>query len=46
MGFAQANIPKKDHVRSLSQELQAEEVLDLEAVDALGPIPAELFEGF
>src|SRR5438874_2230855 len=28
------------------QEVQAEEVLDLEPIDFLGPVPVELFEGF
>jgi len=46
MGLAQADGAEKDHVGFLRHELQAEEVLDLEAVDFFRPIPAELFEGF
>jgi hypothetical protein len=30
----------------LGEELQAKEVLHLKAVDFLGPVPTELFEGF
>lgn len=46
VGFAQADGAQKDHVGLLSQELPAEEVLDLEAIDLLGPVPMELFERF
>ena len=46
VGFAQADGPQKDDIGFLCQELQPEEVLDLEAIDFLGPVPAELFEGF
>ena len=30
----------------MGDEFQAKEVLDLEPIDFLGPVPAELFEGF
>lgn len=46
MGFAQANIAQEDDIGFVFDELEAEEVLDLEAVDFPGPIPAELVECF
>ncbi len=46
VGFAQADSAQEHHVGVLGQELQAEEVLELEAVDFLGPVPPELFKGF
>ena len=46
MRFPEADGTEEDDVTLVGQELQAEEVLDLEAVDFLGPIPVELFEGF
>ncbi len=46
MGFAQPDGSKKDDVGLLRQELQTEEVLNLEAIDFLGPIPMELLQGF
>ena len=45
MGFAEADAAQEDDVGFFLDELEAEEVLDLEAVDFLGPVPAELFEG-
>ena len=45
MGFAQSVGAQKDDVGFLGQELQTEQILDLEPIDFLGPVPAELFEG-
>jgi len=44
--FSQPHGSQKNRVGFLGKELEAKEVLDLEAVDFLGPIPLELFEGF
>jgi hypothetical protein len=44
--FADTNGTQENDVALLSQKLQAEEVLDLETIDFLGPVPAELFKGF
>ena len=46
VGFAQADGAQEDGVGFVFDKLETEEVLDLEAVDLFGPIPAELFEGF
>jgi hypothetical protein len=46
VGFAEANIAQEDDIGFVFDELKAEEVLDLEAVDFFGPIPAELVECF
>jgi len=46
VGLADADGAQKDDVGLVTEELEAEEVLDLEAVDFFGPVPAELFEGF
>ena len=46
MALAHADAAQEDDVGLLGQELQAEEILDLEPVDFLGPAPVELFEGF
>ncbi len=46
VGFAQPDGSEKDDVGRLRQELQAEEVLNLEAIDFLGPIPMELLQRF
>lgn len=46
MGLAQADGAQEDDVGFLREEVQAEEVLHLEAIDFLGPVPLELFEGF
>jgi hypothetical protein len=46
MGFAESDAAEKDHVGLGFDEAQAEEVLDLGAVDFPGPAPLELFEGF
>ena len=46
MGFAEADQAEEDDVGFVFDELEAEEVLDLEAVDFLGPVPAEGVEGF
>jgi hypothetical protein len=45
MGFAQADVAQEHDVGFLGNKLEAEEMLDLESVDLLGPVPAELFEG-
>jgi hypothetical protein len=45
MGFAHSDGTQKDDVGFLGQELQTEQILDLEPIDFLGPVPAELFEG-
>ena len=39
-------MPRKIDVGFLGDELQAKEILNLEPVDFLGPVPAELFESF
>src|SRR6266487_5085141 len=46
MRFSEADGTQENDVAFVGQKLQAEEVLDLEAIDFLGPVPAELFEGF
>ena len=46
VGFTQADGAQEDGVGVVFQELQTEKVLHLELVDFLGPVPAELFEGF
>ena len=46
MRFAQSDVAQQHRVGFLGNELQAKEVLDLEPIDFLGPVPAELFEGF
>ena len=46
MGFAQADIAQQHDVGFVREELEAKEVLDRQPVDFLGPVPAELFEGF
>ena len=45
MGLAQTDAADEDHVDLLFDEGEAEQVLDLGAVDLLGPGPVELFEG-
>jgi len=50
-GGGQVRLPQSDSSQEndigfLSDELQSEEVLHLETVDFLGPVPVELFEGF
>src|SRR6266498_1874973 len=44
MGFPKADIAQQHGVGFLGNELQAEQVLDLEPIDFLGPVPAKLFE--
>jgi len=46
VGFAQTDGAEQDEVGMIFNELEAEEVLDLEAVDLFGPVPAEGVEGF
>jgi hypothetical protein len=46
VGFAEADGAEQDDVGVVMDELESEEVLDLEAVDLFGPIPAEGVEGF
>ena len=46
MAFAQPDAAQEDDVGPLGDKLQTEEVLDLEAVDLLGPAPVELVQGF
>ena len=46
VGLTQPDGAQEDHVGMALQELQAEEVLDLETIDLLGPVELELFEGF
>ena len=46
MGFAEADQAEEDDIGFFLDEAQAEEVLDLEAIDLFGPVPAEGFEGF
>ena len=46
VGFAEADQAEEDDVGFVLDELETEEVLDLEAVDFLGPVPAEGVEGF
>jgi hypothetical protein len=45
VGLADADGAEEDDVGFLGDEAQTEEVLDLEAVDFLGPVPVELVEG-
>lgn len=46
MGFSKTDSADKDHVGLGRHKGQAEEVLNLGAVDFLGPVPRELFQGF
>lgn len=46
MSFAQSDVAQQHSVGFLGHQLQAEKILDLEPVDFLGPVPAELFESF
>ncbi len=46
VGFAQADQAQEDDVAVIAHELEAEEVLDFEAVDFFGPVPSEGIEGF
>jgi hypothetical protein len=46
MGFAQSDVAQENDIGFLSHEVQATEVLDLQTINFLGPVPAELFEGF
>src|SRR5215471_21351957 len=46
LGFPQAYTSQKDQVRFVLDKRQAEVVLDLEAVNPRGPVPAELLQGF
>jgi hypothetical protein len=44
--FADTDGTQENRVSFLRDELQTEEILHLEAVEFLGPIPAKLLEGF
>jgi hypothetical protein len=46
MGFAHADAAKKDDIGFIIDEPEPEEVLDVEAIDFLGPTPLKLVEGF
>ena len=46
MGFSDADQAEENDVGFVFDELETEEVLDLEAVDFLRPVPAEGVEGF
>ena len=46
VGFAKSDEAEEDDVGFVADELEAEEVLDLQAVDLFGPVPAEGVEGF
>ena len=46
MRFAQADVAQQDAMGPLGEELQAQEVLDRQPVEFLGPIPLELCERF
>jgi hypothetical protein len=46
VGFSQTDKAKEDDVGFVLDKLKTEEVLDLEAVDFLRPVPAEGVEGF
>ena len=46
MGFTDADHAEEDDVGMIVNELEAEEILDLEAIAFLGPVPAEGIEGF
>ena len=46
VGFAKSDEADEDEVGFVADELEAKEVLDLQAVDFFGPVPAEGFEGF
>ena len=46
MGFAEADGAQEDDVGFIVDELESEEILDLKAIDFLGPVPAKGVEGF
>ena len=46
MGFPQTHPAHKDHVASVFNELQPEQILYLDLVDFFGPGPVELIQGF
>ncbi len=46
MCFPSANESQEDDVGFIGDELESKEVLDLDAVDFLRPVPAECVEGF
>ena len=46
MAFAQADGAQEDDVGPVADKVQPEEVLHGQAVDFLGPVPAELLQGF
>ena len=46
VGFTEPDGAEQDDVGVVLDELETEEVLDLEAVDLFGPVPAEGVEGF
>lgn len=45
MRLAKADVAEEDHVALLGEELQSEQVLYLQAVDRLRPVPLELLQG-
>jgi hypothetical protein len=45
-GFAEADPSEEDDIGLIIEELQAEEVLDVYAVDVFRPVPEELIQGF
>ena len=46
MGFAQSDEAEDEDVGLIVDELETEEILDLEAIDFFGPVPAERVESF
>ena len=46
MGFAESDEAQEDDVGFIVDELEAEQILDLEPVDFLWPVPEERVEGF
>jgi hypothetical protein len=46
MAFPQADPAEEDDIGLAIDKLQAEQILDLKAIDLFGPTPVELLEGF
>ena len=46
MGLAHAGGADKDNIGLIFNKVKSEDILDLKAIDLLGPGPVELIEGF
>ena len=46
MSLAKAHTANKDDIASACDEVEPEDVLHLQPIDAFGPAPFELFDGF